>query len=137
MKLAVAPKCLSDEILDGESDYEPEECERAKQLANDMQDFKIALHIERAKDQARAAADLVFDSLVPCCPWFVALALDLNTEHDSDSMCSVEFLRSKQIDLFGKTSYVGRPVEQGTIKYYEPCSDVLEDLPDEDLLKYD
>lgn len=101
-----------------------------------MREVKLDLHIERAKDQARAAADLIFDSLVPRCPWFVALVLDLNTEY-GDSHCCMEFLRSKQIDVFGKASHVARQVEGGTVKHYEPCSNVLENLEDEDLLKYD
>lgn len=136
MKLAVEPECLSDESLDRDIGYESEECEHAELLKDDLRDVKLDLHVERAKDQARAAADLVFDSLVPSCPWFVALIVDLNTEY-GDPLHSMEFLRSKQINVFGKMSYVGRPVEQGTIKHYEPCSNVLQSLEDEDLLKYD
>lgn len=135
LKLVLAPECLSDQSLYNDDSYDSEECEHAGRFRANLRDVNFDLQLERAKDQARVAANLVFGSLVPYCPWFTALAVQLNLG-DGERIHCAEYVRLRQIDVFGNMSYVGHEVEEGTLKYYEPCSDVLESVEDDGLLKY-
>lgn len=126
------PTCPSQASLGRDISYESDS-EYAAEIRTDFLDVKFELQSKRAKDQARVAADFVFDTLAPCCPWFVALVMELNTE-EGDCIESVEYLRSKQTDAFGYASYVGLPVKEGTVKYYEPCCRDFLSLGDDALL---
>jgi hypothetical protein len=130
--LTIDPDCLSEESLGRDIAYESE-CEHAEALHENFLEVKFQLQSDRAKDQARLAGDLIFDSLVPCCPWFVALVIELNTG-DGDCIGCVEYLRSKQTDVFGNATHVALPVNQGTVKYYEPFSGVPQHAEDGRLL---
>lgn len=127
----VEPTCLSQASLGRDIAYESDD-EYAMEIREDFLEVTVDLQSERARNQARVTADFVFDSLAPHCPWFVALVMELNSE-EGDCIASVEYLRSKQTDAFGNTSYVGLPVKEGTVKYYEPCCGAFLSLGD----KYD
>jgi hypothetical protein len=89
------------------------------------------LQLRKAEDQAKLVADHIFGTLAPSCPQFVALVVDSAWE-SGDVIDSGGFIRSKQTDIFGNTAYVGVPVEKSAIKYYVPCSEVLEGAQEDD-----
>ena len=128
----VESSCLSQVGFGRDMAYESDS-EYAAEIREEFFDVKFELQSERARNQARVAADFVFDRLAPYCPWFVALVMQLNTE-EGDCIGTVEYMRSQQTDVFGKATYVGLPVEEGTIKYYEPCCHVFLGLGDESKL---
>jgi hypothetical protein len=132
LKLVVEPGCLSDESLD-HGLHDEDECGHTIAFSEALSEVTFELQFERARNQARLAADLVFDTLTPHCPRFVALVVEFHTD-SGDSLGCVEYLRSKQIDIIGKTTYVGQPVKRGTVRNFEPCSDVLQSVANESLL---
>lgn len=89
----------------------------------------------KAVKDAERAANHIFDSLAQSCPLLVALSIDLY-ESGGDPIERMDSLRTKQIDLFGNTRHVARSIEAGTIKFYEPCSDVLETENEEIMCEY-
>jgi hypothetical protein len=137
LKLEVQPNCIRDETLSQDIEYDEQDGEYVLALNESLRDVRFELELERVKHQAKQAADLVFDNLSPHCPRFVALVLQLNEETVGECIEWLEYLRWKQIDVFGNTTYAGHPVEGGTIEYHEPCSNVLRDLDNDYLLKYD
>jgi len=95
---------------------------------------KVDRACKTAVEDTKAAADHIFESLTRSCPRFVALSIDISDAAGGD-LENLEFMRATQTDLLGKTTYVAQPVEWGTIKSYEPCSDVLQDTQEDDLLE--
>lgn len=73
--------------------------------------------------EARLAADMIFDSLASSCPSLVALVIDASGAELHAR--PVGFLRAKQLDLYGKTTFVGVPVPLRELVYHEPCSEIL------------
>lgn len=77
----------------------------------------------RFAKETRLAADKIFESLASSCPSLVALVIDAS---DADPLVTpVGFLRAKQLDLYGKPTYVGVPVQVQELVYHEPCSKIL------------
>jgi hypothetical protein len=77
----------------------------------------------------------VFETLAPTCPHFMALVVEA-TWGDGDDLDCGGFIRTRQIDVFGQTKYVGVQVEKSAVKYYVPSSDVLVELEDESPVNY-
>lgn len=95
-------------------------------------DIKVERALLTAKQEARVAADYIFKTLAQSCPLFVALSIDINDPAGGDIDC-VEFMRAQQTDLHGRKTHVAQSVEENTIKYYEPCSDILKQTQEDDL----
>lgn len=97
-------------------------------------EVKLDRACKTAVEDAKAAADYIFESLARSCARFVAITIDIN-DPAGGPFDNLEFMRATQTDLFGKSTYVAQPMEYGTIKYYEPCSDILEETQEDDLLE--
>lgn len=128
----VEPLGLSQAGLGRDIVYESDS-EDAAEIREDFLDVKFELQSERASNQAKEIAFVVFNRLAPCCPWFVALAMELNSE-EGDCIETVEYMRCKQTDAFGNATYVGLQVDEGTVKYYEPCCHDFLGFGDESML---
>ncbi|GAB7321981.1 hypothetical protein MBLNU13_g03042t1 [Cladosporium sp. NU13] len=89
------------------------------------------LEKRQAEDQAKLVADHVFATLALSRPQFNALIIDSQRE-DGDVEKFGGFVRSKQTDIFGNTTYVGVLVEQSSFKSYMPYLHVLEDTLEDD-----
>jgi hypothetical protein len=128
----VRPECLRSEHLEpDEDDYYNSEDE----MQNSFWCLKEKDQTRMAVDQVNAMANHIFGTLASACPHLVAPAVEVVRGDGFVRNCG-GFIRMKQIDMFGKTSYVGVPVEKKAIKYYVPCSEILEELAGEDLLNY-
>jgi hypothetical protein len=103
-------------------------------LEDDLRFVRFELAMKHAKDEANVAADLIFGTLAPSCPWFVALVLELNAEDGEDFV--YEYLRSQHIDIFGKTTYAGQSVDRRTSKHYDPCSDIFRNFKNDGMLSH-
>jgi len=100
--------------------------------SDDFGELRLDKWCRLAADEAKVAADHIFASLAEPCPEFVALSIDINEHFGAELECSA-FLRSRQTDVFGRTTWVAQSIDARTLKYYVPCSDVLRDIEDEDL----
>ena len=109
-----------DDIDDLDDDSEDDDSELVM-----LRDLKRASRIAVAKPQVKSAADKMFDSLANDCPHFVALAVNMT---NSIRQCQghLGFLRTKNIDLYGKVTYAASVVPQEELKNHEPCSEILE-----------
>lgn len=127
MKLSFYPDSLADvtEYSDDEGDG----------VIDHLNELVLDKACRVAAVEARVAANHIFNSLAPDCPLFVALYIEM-CDLVGGPLEYLECLRAKQTDVFGKTSYVAVPGKMHTIKYFEPCSDVLEEVEEEDFLKY-
>jgi hypothetical protein len=96
-------------------------------------DVKVDRAYYMAKAETTVAADHVIKSLAQSCPRFVALSIDIN-DPAGGNIDGLEFMRAKQIDVLGKVTCVARSVEQKMIRYTEPCSDILQEMHEDDLL---
>jgi hypothetical protein len=67
------------------------------------------MHTEMAKSQMKAMADHIFETLASACPHLVALVIEATREDGSKLVCG-GFVRTKQINILGRTSYVGFPL---------------------------
>jgi hypothetical protein len=126
LKLAISPRCFImdyDDIDDLDDDSEDDDSELV--MLREMRDLKRASRIAVAKPQVKSAADKMFDSLANDCPYFVALAVNMT---NSIRQCQghLGFLRTKNIDLYGKVTYAASVVPQEELKNHEPCSEILE-----------
>jgi hypothetical protein len=126
LKLSYYPDCLT-RIVD------PEE-EEMDEWGETFCEVKLDRACKTAVEDAKAAADYIFESLARSCRRFVAITIDIN-DPAGGPLDNLEFMRATQTDLFGKSTYVAQPMEWGTIKYYEPCSDILKDTQEDDLLE--
>ena len=127
LKLSYYPDCLA-RISD------PEDEEEMDEWGETFCKVKLDRACKTAAEDAKAAADYIFESLTRSCPRFVALAIDIN-DPAGGPLDNLEFMRATQTDLLGKSTYVAQPIEWGTIKYYEPCSDILKDTQEDGLLE--
>jgi hypothetical protein len=86
------------------------------------------LRTYRRETVIKRTVDKTFSALAVSCPdlTVVVLKVDGRTVDKPEDDGTHPFLRSKQTDLHGQTTYVGVPVEQHMIKHYEPCSEILE-----------
>lgn len=88
------------------------------------QDALVAQTI--VQSQAKRTADMILSTLVVDCPGLAAVVIR-TTWGESEAVPSVHaFLKSKQIDLYGRVSIVGMAVELCMVKHHEPCSEILE-----------
>lgn len=85
----------------------------------ELQYLELRMHKE-----ARTVADRIFDGLAQSCPQLVAVAMD--AADAVPFMTPAAFIRAKQVDLYGKVSYVATPVSLSDIKHHEPCSSILQ-----------
>jgi hypothetical protein len=78
----------------------------------------------------KTVADKIFQALVPTCPKFMAVILDVQGDFDhfafSKPYLPHAFIRSKQTDPAGRFTYAGAPVKATMVKHYEPCFDLLD-----------
>ena len=123
LKLAISPRCFImdyDDIDDLDDDSEDDDSELVM-----LRDLKRASRIAVAKPQVKSAADKIFDSLARDCPRFIALAVNMT---NSVRQCQghLGFLRTKNIDVYGKITYTASAVPQEELKNHEPCSEILE-----------
>ena len=95
-------------------------------------DVKVERALLTAKQEARVAADYIFKNLAQSCPLFVALSIDIN-DPAGGPLDIVEFMRAQQTDLHGRKTHVAQSVEEKTIKFYEPCSDILKQTQEDSL----
>jgi 3D (Asp-Asp-Asp) domain-containing protein len=131
LKLIVRPECLRAEYLEpDEDDYNSED-----EMQNSCYCLREKDQARMARDQVNAMANHIFGTLASACPHLVALVVEAVREDGIVHDCG-GFIRTRQIDMFGETSYVGVPVEKKAIKYYVPRSGILEELAGEDLLNY-
>lgn len=91
----------------------------------DDEDLEDTEPVGLARDQAKIAADQIFDSLASACPVLVAIVIDY--AENWDVWQRVGFVRSKQTDRAGNERFVGLPVDIKTIEDYTPYPDVLGD----------
>jgi len=79
-------------------------------------------------ERARAIysiVDKVFTSLAIDCPHLAVIVLvTMGKFHQDDGVDT--FMRAKQIDSSGESTFTGMPVEHHMVKHYEPCSEILE-----------
>jgi hypothetical protein len=127
LKLSYYPDCLA--VIS-----DPEEEEETDEWGETFSDVKVDRACKLAAEDAKAAADHIFESLTRSCPRFVALTIDIN-DPAGGPLDNLEFMRATQTDVLGKSIYVAQPIKWGTIKFYEPCSDILKDTQDDDLLE--
>jgi hypothetical protein len=125
LKLAISPGCFDigyDELedLDDDSDDDGDSA-----ILYEMRDLRRASRIAIAKPQVKSAADKIFDSLARDCPRFIALAVNMT---NSVRQCQghLGFLRTKNIDVYGKITYTASAVPQEELKNHEPYSEILE-----------
>jgi hypothetical protein len=125
LKLSISPRCFNigyDDIddLDEDSDDDGDEY-----LLHEVRELRRASRIAIAKPQVKSAADKMFDSLPHDCPRFIALAVNMT---NSARQCQghLGFLRTKNTDVYGKTTYAASVVPQEELKNHEPCSEILE-----------
>lgn len=133
MKITVQPECLRNSEFE-DSDEESLDGSDDERISDEVHRLAFQLQLKKAEDQAKLVANHIFESLAPSCPHFAALVIDTVREI-GDVVESKGFVRSKQTDFFGNTTYVGVPVEKSAIKYYVPCSDILECAQEDDLLE--
>jgi hypothetical protein len=78
----------------------------------------------------KIAADQIFQTLVPTCPGLMGVIFDVQGDWvTGDFGIPYEppaFIRCKQADPAGQTTYVGTPVKAHLTKRYEPCFDLLD-----------
>jgi hypothetical protein len=77
----------------------------------------------------KIAADKIFQTLVPTCPHFMAVVLDVRDCEGADygrATIPFAFIRSKQIDPTRRSTYVGSSVKVAMVKHYAPCFDMLD-----------
>jgi hypothetical protein len=132
LKLNVQPECLGNHYLEDDDYYGDGD---ATEIIHDL---RREIQWTSAQTEVKVMVDHIFETLVPACPHFVALAVEASWEEGDSCDCGV-FVRTKQIGMFGNTSYVGvgiDPIERKALKYELPCSEVFEDLAEEDLLHY-
>jgi hypothetical protein len=87
-----------------------------------------ALLKTRAGERTRVIQSIVdkaFASLAISCPDLAVIVLATMGNFSADDGTH-SFLRTKQIDLRGETTFIGMPIEHHMIKHYEPCSEILE-----------
>lgn len=125
---------LSVDIADCEAISLGKKYDSDEELLDIVHGFQFDAACQRAEKEAKVAADHIFESLAQTCPSLVALSFDLNDAYGS-AVYNVDFLRVRQIDIFGRTTYAARAVEIDTIKFYEPCSDILDFATDVHLLE--
>lgn len=82
------------------------------------------------KDVLKTAADMIFQTLTPTCPDLRVAVMDfwgsLGFDDFGRHLGQPLFIRSKQIDPVGHTTYVGTPIQARLIKRYESCFDLLD-----------
>lgn len=130
MKLTTQLACFDelDLIPDDDEDEDDE-------LLDEVRSLRLDKACKEAEEEAKVAANHTFEALGQTCPFFVALAVTV-TEPHGGSLSELEFLRVKQTDLLGKTTFVARSVKSGTIRYYEPCSEILRTVHDVGVFEY-
>lgn len=75
----------------------------------------------------RTAADKIFQTLGPACPRLLVVIFDVVGDFYYEPFHSLAvFIRSKQIDPVGRTTYGGAPIDAHQVKRYEPCCDLLD-----------
>jgi hypothetical protein len=87
-----------------------------------------ALLKTRAGERTRVIKSIVdkaFASLAISCPDLAVIVLATMGNFSADDGTH-SFLRTKQIDLRGETTFIGMPIGHHMIKHYEPCSEILE-----------
>lgn len=94
----------------------------------------LEAHVKQAQDLAqrrehlvKRTADKILSTLAPRCPKLKVVVVETTWEYGQAGYAVRAFLKSKQIDLYGRATVVGMPVELCMVKHYEPCSDILED----------
>lgn len=75
---------------------------------------------------AKRTADMVFSTLAVNCPAFTVVVIKTTQVYPHTNPGTHAFLRSKQIDLYGRSSIVGMSVEPFMVKHCEPCSEILD-----------
>jgi hypothetical protein len=126
LKLAISPRCFAmdyDDLDDLDDDSDDDDTELG--MLREMRDLKRASRIAVAKPQVKSAADKMFDSLANDCPHFVTLAVNM-TNNIRQCQGHLGFLRTKNIDLYGKVTYAASVVPQDELKNHEPCSEIME-----------
>lgn len=127
LKLDVRPECLTfdDDLLDDDDD----------ELENEVKELRYGKRLRNARNEVKQMADEILARLGTACPRLVAVVIGLHD--DLDAYCDCHgYIRTKQIDGFGKTTLVGFPVDEETIKGYEPSYEVDGITEREDLLAY-
>ena len=74
----------------------------------------------------KKSADTILSTLASACPRLNVVVIETKWMYGKDNYAVRAFLKSKQTDLYGRTTIVGMPVELCMVKHYEPCSDILE-----------
>ena len=75
-------------------------------------------------------ANKTFAELIPHCPKLVALVVETRSPGQdclSPDCRTAGFVRTKQTDLYGRTTVQASHIEVHKIKHVEPCCDLLED----------
>lgn len=93
-------------------------------LLKSEQDASFTRTIVRS--QARQTADMALSTLAVDCPDLAAVVIRTTCDIPESDPSVHAFLKSKQIDLYGRESIVGMAVEPYMVKHYEPYSDILE-----------
>jgi hypothetical protein len=102
LKLLVNPKCIEDQR---------ESLSRSQPRDGDTEDTTL---FRLARDQVKAAADQIFDSLAQACPGLIAIVVDYEVSRALRKRVGI--LRSRQTDLAGNTKFVGHIVDIATLK---------------------
>ena len=88
--------------------------------------MKVAQDLaQRREHLVKRTADKIFSTLASSCPRIKVVVIESVWNYGRDDRAVRAFLRSKQTDLYGRTTVVGMPVEPHMVKHYEPCSDIL------------
>ena len=96
-------------------------------------DVKVARDLaQRREHLVKRTADKILSTFASSCPRLKVVVIETAWEYGRDDYAVRAFLRSKQTDLYGRTTIVGMSVEPHMVKHYEPCSDIL--YPDEFVL---
>ena len=76
----------------------------------------------------KTAADMIFQTLGTACPELLTIVMHVHGDsvHDSPKPHQPPaFIRFKQTDPFGRSTYVSAPIDARDIKSYEPCFSLL------------
>jgi hypothetical protein len=104
LKLVVNPKCIEDQ-------RESLSRSRSRQRSGGTED---TTPFKPVREQTKAAADQIFDSLAQACPGLTAIVVDYVVSHGLRKC--VGLLRSRQTDLAGNLKFVGLIVDIATLK---------------------
>lgn len=89
----------------------------------DEDDFREEINDRRFDKESKQVADRIFERLADFCPFLVALVIDASDANPL--VMPAGFLRAKQLDLYGKMTHVGVPIQPRELPYHEPCSEIL------------